>query len=295
MCGNGGSQRSESPQVQWRLFASAVSARNRCGIFMVQMCFVNNPKLDDRINLSTSSSRQNRPAIDSEWLEHAHPYIACYQEFIEYPVWLQNRTVQVPRGLDSQWSILQQPCAAVNAIVSEIVSFSQEIEITSVRRVSLLKRGQHAQHIRRAFFILRELGSYKFSYLELLGYRPRLNPSWIRLADFETCNAESGLTFRPQFQLDAKIGECASVSDRSNLETNMVNNLHVFRIRRIELCPSTNGPTGRVTSVSSATIPQQCAKSPSGDAWRYPSVYHLQTEHLAVTQPTTRNFALRVR
>jgi hypothetical protein len=32
----------------------------------------------------------------------------------------------------------------------------------------------------------------------------------------------------------------------------------------------------------SATIPPQYAKSPSGGAWRYPSVYHLQTEHLAV-------------
>ena len=40
----------------------------------------------------------------------------------------------------------------------------------------------------------------------------------------------------------------------------------------------------RTMGESSATIPSQCSKSPSGDAWRYPSVYHLQTEAWAVTQ-----------
>lgn len=157
MCRSDGGQRCESPQVQWRLLASAVSACSRCSILMVQMCFVNNSKLDNRVNLSASSSRQNRPTIDSEWLEHSHPYIAGHQKFIEDPVWLQNRTVQIPSGRDSEWSNLQQPRTAVKAIVSKIVGLSQEIKITTVRRVSLLKRGQHAQHVRRASFTIENL------------------------------------------------------------------------------------------------------------------------------------------
>jgi hypothetical protein len=112
------------------------------------MRLVNNPKLDNRADLSASSGRQNRPAFDTEWFEHAHPYFVCYEKFVEDPVELPHCPVQIPSRLDSKWSDLHQTGSAVEAIACEIVGFLEEIKIAAVGRKSLLKGSQHAQHVR---------------------------------------------------------------------------------------------------------------------------------------------------